>query len=27
MKILMICTAHPILCGWYNRDEWDGRNM
>jgi len=24
MKSLMISTAHPVLCGWYNREEWDG---
>ena len=24
MKSLMICTAHQILYGWSNREEWDG---
>jgi hypothetical protein len=23
----MICTPYPILCGWSNRDEWDGQGM
>jgi len=23
----MICTAHPILCGGYNLEEWDGLGM
>jgi hypothetical protein len=23
----MVCTPHPILCGWWNREEWDGRGM
>ena len=23
----MICTPYPILCGWWNRDEWDGKGM
>jgi len=23
----MICTPYPLLCGWYNRDEWDGQGM
>jgi len=24
-KGLVICTAHPISCGWWNREEWDMR--
>jgi hypothetical protein len=24
---LMICTPYPILCGWLNREEWDGPGM
>jgi len=27
MGSLMICTAHPILFGWQNREKWDGRGM
>jgi hypothetical protein len=27
MRSLMICTAHPILFRWWNREEWDGRGM
>jgi len=23
----MICTAHPILFGWSNREEWNGRGI
>jgi len=23
----MICTPHPILCGLWNREEWDGWSM
>jgi len=23
----MICTAHQILFGWSNREEWDGRGV
>jgi hypothetical protein len=26
MRSSMICTPHPLLCGWKNR-EWDGRGM
>jgi len=21
----MICTSHPLLFGWSNWEEWDGR--
>jgi len=27
IRSLMICTPHQILCGWSNREEWDGRGM
>ena len=27
MKNLVICTPYRILCGWYNREECDGRGM
>ena len=27
MRNLVICTPYPILCGWLNREEWDGRGM
>ena len=27
MRTLMICTSNPILFGWSNREEWDGRGM
>ena len=27
MKSLVICTPYRILCGWQNREEWDGRGM
>ena len=23
----MICTAHQILFGWSNQEEWDGQGM
>jgi len=23
----MMCTAHPILFGWSNREVWDGWGM
>jgi hypothetical protein len=25
MRSLMIRTPHPILFGWWYREEWDGR--
>ena len=25
MRNLKFCTPHPILCGWQNREKWDGR--
>ena len=25
MRSWMVCTPHPILFGWSNREEWDGR--
>ena len=27
MRSLVICTPHPLLFGWSNREEWDGRGM
>jgi hypothetical protein len=27
MRSLVVCTPYPILCGWSNREEWDGRGM
>jgi len=27
MSSLMICTAHQILFGWSNREEWGRRGM
>jgi len=26
MRGLIICTRHPILIGWSNREEWGGRS-
>jgi len=27
MRSLVICTPYRILCGWWNREEWEGRGM
>jgi len=27
MKSWIICIPHPILFGWSNQGEWDGRGM
>jgi len=27
MRSLVICTPHPILFWWSNREEWDWRGM
>jgi hypothetical protein len=27
MKSWIICIPHPVLCGWLNRQGWDGQDM